>query len=131
MCYPDAERTGTATITISTNDGSNKSAKCSITVLGRVESLRITAKKLGNAKVEPTTEAEEITVTGLEKNKTFTIQPVINPSKAFNGNVIYRSSDNSVCTVSPKGVVKRCKDGDANIYVTTADGGITAVCHVR
>ncbi|MBR5359621.1 MAG: Ig-like domain-containing protein, partial [Lachnospiraceae bacterium] len=121
---------GKATITISTKDGSNKSAKCSITVLGRVESLRITAKKLGNAKVEPTTEAEEITVTGLEKNKTFTIQPLINPSGVFNSNVIYRSSDPKACTVSAKGVVKRCGDGKADIFVTTVDGGLSAVCHV-
>ena len=44
--------------------------------------------------------------------------------------VTWTSSDNTIATVNNKGVVKRCGEGAADIYVTTVDGGYTAVCHV-
>ncbi|MBR5376501.1 MAG: Ig-like domain-containing protein, partial [Lachnospiraceae bacterium] len=106
-------------------------AKCTVTGLGRVERLKIKASGLGSAKAAPDAAAEELTVTGLEKNKTFKLSPVIDPSKAYNKNVLYQSSDPGICTVTASGAVKRLKDGSADIYVTAADGGFTAVCHLR
>jgi uncharacterized protein YjdB len=124
-----AKGPGKAVITIRAKDGSNKTAKCTVKVLGSVQGLEIAAKNLGSAKAEPV-QGISITVTGLAMSKSFKLAPVISPAKAVDKKVVYMSSNTAAVTVSSTGVVKRCGEGAADIYVITADGGCTAVCHV-
>lgn len=123
------KKAGKAVITCKALDGSGKQAKCTVTVYDKATGVKITAVKLGTAMANTFNE-EEITVRGLGLNKTFTIQPNVEPVTAFNKTVVYASGNPAVLKVSNKGVVKRVGPGSADIYVTTVDGGYTAVCHV-
>lgn len=105
---------GMATITATAKDGSGVSAACAVT-------------------------AEEVSV------KTVTVTPrrlvlqdgdvsepllaVIEPSTAANTSVTWRSSNNHVASVTD-GVVTAVGVGEAEIIVTTADGGKSDVCYV-
>ena len=120
---------GKAVITCKAKDGSNKEVKCNITVVSNVTGIKITAKNLGTATVN-TYNAEEITVRGLNKNKTFTISPNVEPASAANKAVTYISLNPKAVTVNNNGQVKRIGTGNADIRVTTVDGGYSAVCHV-
>lgn len=80
---------------------------------------------------------ETVAVTGvslsLEKyslvvEKSVTLSAIITPAKATNQNVKWKSSDDTVATVSDKGVVTAKKEGSATITVTTDDGAKTAEC---
>ena len=66
----------------------------------------------------------------IEKDKTETLTPTITPSNATNKNVTWESDDTSVATVDEDGVVTAVALGEANITVTTEDGGYTATCVV-
>jgi uncharacterized protein YjdB len=123
------KKPGKAVITVKAKDGSNKKVRFKVTVYERVTGLKITAKKLGKATVN-TYNAKELKVRGLAKNKTITISPNVEPATASNRAVVYTSSNTAVITVNKKGVVKRVGAGAADIYVTTVDGGYTAVCHI-
>ena len=110
-----ALKAGTATITVTTEDGS-KTATCSVTV---------------NAKVYP--------VTGVSLSKTtaeivvgnkLQLKATINPSNATNKNVSWTSSNTSVVTVNSSGEVSSLMPGSANIVVTTEDGNYTAICKI-
>ena len=124
-----AKGAGKAVITCKAKDGSNKEVKCNVTVLQRVTGIKITAKNLGTATVN-TYNADEITVRGLNINKTFTISPNVEPASAANKGVIYLSLNPRAVTVNDKGQVKRIGTGNADIRVTTVDGGYSATCHV-
>lgn len=65
----------------------------------------------------------------LSKGTTETLVATVLPSNASNKNVTWSSSDDSVATVSNNGFVTAVGDsGNANITVTTVDGGHTAQC---
>ena len=66
----------------------------------------------------------------VDKGKTTTLKPTIQPSNAANKSVTWSSNNTKVATVDKNGVVKGIKGGTANITVTTADGKKTAVCTV-
>ena len=124
------KKAGKSVITCKVNDGSKQSVKCTVTVYDRVTGLTLTAKDLGTARVN-TFNATELTVRGLDIKKTFKIQANLQPATASNKTVTYVSSDPEAVTVNQKGIVKRIGEGNADIYVTTVDGGYTAVCHVE
>ena len=114
---------GTATITASATDGSNKSASCAVTVTAHVA------------------------VTGVGLNCTYTplivgsysgyLYPIFLPSNASNQNVTWTSSKPAVATVTgyvsgtfTYAMVSPVSAGTAIITVTTVEGGFTASCEV-
>ena len=81
----------------------------------------------------------DIDVTGVSLNKTAlaltegnseTLTASIIPANATNKNVTWSSDNEEVATVSNSGFVETLKPGEANITVTTEDGGFTATCTV-
>ncbi len=110
-----AKAVGTATITATTQDGSNLSASCQVTVMPQL-------------------------ATGISLNKTSatiydgtTLQLVasISPSNTTNKTIAWSSSDTSVATVSSNGLVTALKPGTASITATTQDGSnLSATCQL-
>lgn len=110
---------GTATITITTEDG------------GFTATSKIVVKNQEK-------EEKEIPVTGITLDKTTAtikesatvkLTPTIAPENATNKNVIWTSSNASVATVTG-GVVTGVKAGTATITATTVDGNKIATCTV-
>ncbi len=64
----------------------------------------------------------------LNKGETSKLVPTVTPSDAFNKNVSFSSSDESVVTVSADGTVTAVGRGNATVTVTTEDEGRTAEC---
>ena len=109
-----AKKAGTATITVTTEDG-NFSVKCVVTV-------------------------KEIKVTGVALNKTSlnlnvgnstTLTATVKPSDATNKKVTWSSSDPSKATVDANGKVTAKSAGKVIITVTTKDGEFTAKCEIE
>ncbi len=108
-----AVSTGTATITVKTNDGTNISKTCKVTVADPVSSVKLNK-----------------TSANLAVGKTLTLKATIAPATAGNKSVSWTSSDNSIATVTTKGVVTGVKAGTVTITVTTVDGKKTATCKI-
>ncbi len=109
---------GTATITVTTQDG-NKTATCTVTVTPA--------------------SSDPVAVTGVSLNKTSTTLTVggsetltasVQPSNATNKAVNWSSNPTSVATVDSNGKVTAVAEGTATITVTTQDGNKTATCTV-
>ncbi len=108
-----ARKAGKATITATSKDGSKKSASCSITV-----SL-IGSVSINRSFIE------------IEVNEAYKLTASITPSNAPDKRVTWKSSNESVATVSSSGEVKGKKKGSAEITVTcVADKTITDICYV-
>ena len=105
---------GTATITVTTNDG-GKTATCAVTV---------------NRKAVPV-ESVSLNPTSVElmPGESATLVATVSPAGADNTSVSWSSDDVSVATVE-NGKVTGVADGSATITVTTVDGGKTATCAV-
>ncbi len=110
-----ALKVGNATITVTTEDG-GKTATCQVTVLMKV--VPVSSVSLDKTSVE-LTEGDETTLTA-----------TVNPDNATNKNVTWKSSDNSVATVSD-GKITALNAGTTSITVTTEDSGKTATCEVK
>ena len=111
-----AHKAGTATITVTTVDGSFTD-DCVVTVTNYdVESVALNRSKL------------TLAITGYPS---FTLVPTITPANATIKTVKWTSSDESVATVSAAGLVTAQAAGTANITVTTDDQSKTAVCVVN
>ena len=110
-----ALKVGNATITVTTEDG-GKTATCQVTVLMKV--IPVSSVSLDKTYVE-LTEGDETTLTA-----------TVNPDNATNKNVTWKSSDNSVATVSD-GKITALNAGTTSITVTTEDSGKTATCEVK
>lgn len=109
-----AVKAGTATITVTTEDG-NKTATCEVNVTEKIYSVE--GISLDKTTIE-LTEGDEAILTA-----------TITPDNATNKNMTWTSSDESVVTVS-EGKVTALKKGIATITVTTEDGKKTATCEV-
>ena len=103
---------GTATITATAADGSEKYDTCTVTVTQPVTGVTLDKPSM------TLTEGDSETLTA-----------TVEPSNATNKNVTWSSSDPSVATVA-NGVVTAVGAGTATITVTTEDGGKTAICTV-
>ena len=105
---------GTATITVTTEDG-NKTATCAVTVAAAT--VPVTGVTLNK------------TSTSLYVGDTETLTATVEPSDATNKTVTWTSSNPSVATVE-NGVVTAVGAGTATITVTTQDNDYTASCTV-
>ncbi len=107
---------GTAVITCSSTDGSNKSAKCNVTVTAK---KYITSVKLNRSSAY------------LNPGKALSLAATVAPTDASVKTVKWESSDATVATVSGAGVVTAVDFGEATITCTAADGsGKKAVCKI-
>ena len=108
-----AKKIGTATITVSTTDGSNLSASCVVTVTG------ITNISLNKSS------------TTIYAGDTETLSATITPSDVINKTLTWSSSNTNVATVDQNGKVTAKKVGTATITATTTDGSnLSASCVV-
>lgn len=110
-----AVQEGTATITVTTEEGS-KTATCQVTVKKKV--IPVTSVSLDK------------TILTLTEEETYRLTATIDPADATNQNVTWTSDDTAVATVSSDGLVTAVQAGTATITVTTEDGGKTATCRV-
>ncbi len=104
---------GNATITATTDDGSNLSASCEITVKAYVTSL--------------TLDPPETTIL---EGDTIILSPIILPNYATNQSLNWSSNNTNIATVS-NGVVVGRSGGEATISASTSDGScLSASCKV-
>ena len=108
-------KAGTATITVTTEDGSKK-ASCLVTVAA--STVAVTAVSLNK------------TATSIAVGANETLTATVTPDNATNKNVTWTSSDITVATVDSTGKVTGIKAGTATITVTTEDGSKIATCGV-
>ena len=105
---------GTATITVTTNDGNYKA----LSVVGVSGSVRVTGVTLDKTSLK------------LKKGAAKTLIPIVMPSNATNKEVTWSSSDTSVAGVGSNGKVSAYAPGTATITCKTKDGGFKATCEV-
>ena len=119
-----AVHAGTATITVTTTDGSF-TAECTVTVKEAGSTVLVTGVEL---------DKEEIT---LRVGKSETLTATVLPEDAEDKSVTWSSSDEAVAKVDQSGKVTAVADtgiaqpAEAVITVTTNDGGYTAQCIVK
>ena len=109
---------GTATITVTTDDGSFTDT-CLVTVTRLVSGVTL----------DQTTKTLTIPV-GVAYGDTFQLTPSVQPSDATDKSVSWSTSNSVVATVDANGVVTARGIGTATITVTTTDGRYTATCLV-
>lgn len=97
---------GKVVITVKAKDGSNKSAKCKVTVRQLVTKLSYN-KAIQKAEVY--------------KNKTIKFAVAVVPNNANNKGLTYSSSNKKVATVNSKGVIKGIKAGTVTITAKAKD----------
>ena len=106
--------TGSATITVRTEDGSNLTAQCIVTVKQYATSISLS----------------ETNVTICTGN-TLQLTATVLPTTTSNPSVTWSSSNTSVATVSSSGVVTAKSTGSAVITAKTVDGSnLSASCNV-
>lgn len=108
-----ALKEGTATITVTTEDG-NKKATCNVTV----KRIKVTSVNLNQTQLF------------LNPGQTYTLTATINPLDANIKDVVWSSDNEKVATVDSNGKVTAKSIGKATITVTTKDGNKTAKCEV-
>ena len=106
---------GTAVITVTTNDGSDLTASCTVTVTPKtVQSI--------------TMDEEALT---LERGETTRLTVTVSPSDADDTSVTWRSNNSNVAIVDGSGKVAALEVGTAIISATTNDGSrLSARCTV-
>ena len=110
-----AKAVGSATITVTTADGSNKSATCAVTVTPQLA----TGVSLNK------------TTASIVVDKTLQLSATVSPSNTTNPAVTWSSSNTSIATVSNTGLVTAKALGSATITVTTVDGSDkSATCDI-
>ncbi len=110
-----AKAPGSATITVKTKNGGYK-ATCKLTVKKYV---KLKSFKLNKSSVT------------IDDGKTYTLKAAFSPAKASNKDLVWKSDNTSVATVSSKGVVKGIKPGKATITCKSKETGKTVKCTVK
>ncbi len=106
---------GTATITVTTQDGA-KTATCAVTV--SASNVAVTSVSLSPA-------SASLSVGGTQQ-----LTPTILPANATNKSVTYSSGNTAVATVNASGLVTAVANGSATITVTTVNGSKTSTCAI-
>lgn len=107
-----ANAPGTAIITVTTKDGSEKTAECKVTVTPPIDEIQTLPKLY------------------LVKGKTATLPIAGQPYNAAINIVTWTSSNPKKVSVNKNGKVKGLKTGKATVTVTTQNGDKTAICEV-
>ena len=110
-------RTGTANITVRTDDGGYTEV-CKIQV---VEYKEVHVK---GVRINTTSET-------IEEGRSFQLVAWPQPANATDKRVTWTSSNNAVATVSANGLVTGHKVGTADITAKTVDGGCRITCRIR
>ncbi|MCR5450729.1 MAG: leucine-rich repeat protein [Solobacterium sp.] len=103
---------GTATITITTEDGDH-SASIEVAVVVKVKGITLSDDQISIAIRDQ-----------------YELTAVIEPEDAYNQTVLWSSSDEDVVTVDENGIVTAVSEGTAVITAETKDGGYTDTCTV-
>lgn len=109
-----AVKAGTATITVTTEDG-GKTATCEVMVNAKV--YPVESVSLDKAYIE------------LVEDDDVTLSAKVYPENATNKNIVWSSNNETVAKVD-NGLVTAINEGSATITVTTEDGNLTASCEV-
>ena len=110
-----ARRVGSCTVTATTQDGTNLSATCAITV----DPQLVTGLSLSQTSAE------------IVVDRTLQLTATVTPSNADNQALTWTSSNESVATVNNSGRVTAVSVGTARITARTTDGtNISAYCNV-
>ena len=116
-----ARKEGTAVITATAADGSEKSASCTIKVGATAVDVPVTGITL---------DQPEITIEVLKDAKQLKV--TVEPANATNKDVVFSSSNTNVAVVSNTGLVTAINNGTATITVTSKENpSIMAKCLVK
>ena len=111
-----AIKEGTATITATTNDGSNLKATCTV----KVSIMPVASITLN------------ITEKTLEEGETVNLTASVLPANASNKSLAWTSSDENIATVDANGLVTAVKEGTATITAKANDGSnVSAQCTIN
>lgn len=105
--------TGSATITVKTTDGSNKSDSMTVTVVNSVTSISMISPK-----------------TSMQTDETQNLAIAYTPANATNKSVSYVSSNESLASVSSSGVVTAKMPGTVTITATTVGNDLPRSTYV-
>ena len=106
---------GTATITVTTNDG-GYTATCEVTVAPPI--VHVTLVEIDKSSMT------------LMIGSTGKIMATVHPSDATDRSVVWFSDDESVATVNDEGIVTAVGAGTAAVFVRTVDGNYVGICFV-
>ena len=110
-----AVKAGSATITVTTSDGS-KTATCSVTVTSKT--ISVTGVTLDKTEME------------LTEGESAQLKATVSPEDASDKSVKWTSSDEKVATVDNAGKVTAVAPGTVKITVTTTDGNKETSCSI-
>ena len=113
-----AVKAGSATITVTTADGS-KTATCSVTVAAKQEQ----PKEVTGIAVDPAT-------LEIKEGLTSQLKVVLTPSDAAAPEISWKSTNTEAATVDGSGLVTALKEGKTRIVATVTNTEIEAFCEV-
>lgn len=122
--------TASYTIAATTTDMSGYQYRCVVKSASGVSVTSAAATLTVNAATVPVSSVTlNPTSLSLFTSESETLTVTVEPSNATNKAVTWKSSDDTIATVT-NGIVTAVKEGTATITVTTDDGGKTATCEV-
>lgn len=114
--YSGSAKTSTTTKSTTTNNSKKSTTNNSKSSTTKAES----STKTKNVEVEKVT--LKASKSKIEINEELTIVATVTPISANNKSLTWKSSDNSIATVSSSGVVKAIKDGTVSITAISSNG---------
>ena len=111
-----AVKVGSATITVTTTDGS-KTASCTVTV--NEKAIPVTGVTLNSKSVE------------IGRGDNLQLKATVSPSNATNQKITWESSNTNIATVSESGVIDALALGKVTITAYTENENIKATCEVN
>lgn len=113
-----AVKAGSATITVTTTDGS-KTATCAVTINAKQE----TPKEVTGIAIDPAT-------LEIKEGLTAQLKIVFTPADASSDNIKWKSTNTEAATVDGSGLVTALKEGKTRIVATVDGTQIEAICEV-